>query len=252
MRTRDLTPEQIERVRGGGWDLETLRAVVDQFVIHFDACGTSRRCFQVLHDQRGLSVHFMLDLDGTIYQTLDLKESAWHATIANGRSVGIEIANVGAYSVKDPAAADDPDPLKRWYTRDGAGRTVITIPGGLENSGQRDTSAPLRPARDEPVSGTIQGRELVQFDFTPRQYDSLIKLAATLCTVFPKIKCGYPQDAGGRLITRKLEPDALERYQGILGHYHVQTNKVDPGPAFQWETVVDGARRLMPRKSDEG
>jgi N-acetyl-anhydromuramyl-L-alanine amidase AmpD len=33
----------------------------------------------------------------------------------------------------------------------------------------------------------------------------------------------------------------LERYQGILGHYHVQLNKVDPGPAFQWDTVIDGA-----------
>src|SRR6516162_2795365 len=29
MRIGELTPEQIERVRGGGWDLETLKAVVD-------------------------------------------------------------------------------------------------------------------------------------------------------------------------------------------------------------------------------
>ena len=40
----------------------------------------------------------MLDLDGTIYQTLDLKEGAWHATDANGRSIGIEIANIGAFT----------------------------------------------------------------------------------------------------------------------------------------------------------
>src|SRR4051794_30390223 len=71
-----LTAEQIERVRGGGWDLPLLQQVVDQFVIHFDVCGTSRRCFEVLQDRRGLSVHFMLDIDGTIYQTLDLKERA--------------------------------------------------------------------------------------------------------------------------------------------------------------------------------
>jgi N-acetyl-anhydromuramyl-L-alanine amidase AmpD len=245
MRRGDLTPEQIERVRGGGWDLETLKAVVDQFVIHFDACGTSKRCFQVLHDQRGLSVHFMLDLDGTIYQTLDLKESAWHATIANGRSVGVEIANVGAYAGKDSGTTDGP--LKLWYNKDRDGRTVITIPGGLEQSGERESSAPLRPARDEPISGTIQGQRLVQFDLTPRQYDSLVKLTATLCTVFPKIKCDYPRDASGRLVPQKLEPDALARYQGILGHYHVQTNKVDPGPAFQWDTLVNGARALIAR-----
>jgi hypothetical protein len=65
----------------------------------------------------------MLDLDGTLYQALDLKvnavlcvrasgsngsivvivqEKAFHATIANGRSIGIEIANVGAYPVGGP------------------------------------------------------------------------------------------------------------------------------------------------------
>jgi hypothetical protein len=72
MRKGDLTPEEIERVRGGGWDLPTLQKVVDQFVLHFDVAGTSRTCFKVLHDNRGLSVHFMLDVDGTLYQTLDL------------------------------------------------------------------------------------------------------------------------------------------------------------------------------------
>ena len=45
-----LTDEEIERVRGGGWDLPTLQKVVDQFVIHFDVCGVSRQCFKVKHD----------------------------------------------------------------------------------------------------------------------------------------------------------------------------------------------------------
>ena len=94
MRAASLTPEQIEKVRGGGWDLPLLQNVVDQLVMHFDVCGTSRTCFNVLQDDRDLSVHFMVDLDGTIYQTLDLKERAWHATTSNDRSVGIEIAKI--------------------------------------------------------------------------------------------------------------------------------------------------------------
>ena len=61
LRKKGLSDEAIERVRGGGWTIDELRDVVDQFVIHFDAAGTSRRCFQVLHDIRGLSVQFMLD-----------------------------------------------------------------------------------------------------------------------------------------------------------------------------------------------
>src|SRR6266496_1114435 len=67
MRRAGLTDVELEQVRGGGWDLPLLQKVVDQFVIHFDVCGTSRQCFKVLHDRRDLSVHFMLDLDGTIY-----------------------------------------------------------------------------------------------------------------------------------------------------------------------------------------
>ena len=89
LRKETLDAEDIERLRGGGWSLDELREVVDQFVMHYDVCGVSRRCFQVLHDGRCLSVHFMVDIDGTIYQTLDLKERAWHATISNGRSIGV-------------------------------------------------------------------------------------------------------------------------------------------------------------------
>ena len=59
---RQHVPEEVaERVRTRGWDLPLLQDWVDLFVIHYDVCGTSRRCFEVLHDIRGLSVHFMLD-----------------------------------------------------------------------------------------------------------------------------------------------------------------------------------------------
>ena len=238
LRRVNLAREQVDRVRGGGWDLATLQEVVDQFVIHFDARGTSRTCFEILHDVRGLSVHFLLDLDGTIYQTLDAKESAWHATIANGRSVGIEIANIGAYP------ADAPAPFERWYQRDAEGRTRITLP---PTERMRDPRAVLRPIRDELVVGTVQGQTLRQYDLTAPQYDALIRLTATLCTLFPKIRCDYPRDASGALIRQKLPDPVLRHYQGLLGHYHVQTNKVDPGPAFQWDRVIEGARALMPR-----
>ena len=86
LRQNSLTTNEMETVRGGGWDLPLLQSVVDQFVIHFDDCGISRTCFMVLQDERDLSVLFMLDLDGTIYQTLGLKERARHATPSNDRS----------------------------------------------------------------------------------------------------------------------------------------------------------------------
>jgi N-acetylmuramoyl-L-alanine amidase len=257
LRQARLTPAQIERVRGGGWDLPLLQQVVDQFVIHFDAVGTSRRCFEVLHDRRGLSVHFLLDLDGTIYQTLDLKERAFHATIANDRSIGIEIANIGAYPI------DASKPLDAWYTPDPDDHTRLIIPDSFGLAGLRDPrvflhpsrdlgdNRPiLRPIRDEPIVGTIQGQRLRQYDLTPQQYDSLIKLTATLCTLFPLLRCDYPHDASGQLIPHKLPTAEFQNYRGILGHYHVQSNKVDPGPAFQWDRVLDGVRRLLAESSE--
>jgi N-acetyl-anhydromuramyl-L-alanine amidase AmpD len=240
LREAGLTDEEIERVRGGGWDLPMLQRVVDQFVIHFDACGTSRQCFNILHDHRGLSVHFLLDLDGTIYQTLDVKERAWHASQANSRSVGVEMANIGAYAVNEK------NPFGEWYTKEPHDRIRITIPsrfGG--DGGVRMRGFVGHPAQPERVTGKVQGQQLTQYNFTPEQYRSLIRLTATLAKVLPRITCDYPKDADGNVILQKLPDEQLTTYHGVLGHFHIQTDKVDPGPAFQWDYVINNARRLL-------
>ncbi|RMH24348.1 MAG: N-acetylmuramoyl-L-alanine amidase [Planctomycetota bacterium] len=234
-------PAMDEANRGGGWELDDLRGVVDQFVLHYDVCGTSRTCFRVLHDLRGLSVHFMLDIDGTIYQTLDVKERAWHATKANTRSVGIEIANIGAYP------SSDSPPLQEWYTRDAQGRTRITLPARFGDGGLRAPGRAGRPSRDDPVSGVINDSELVMYDLTDAQYESLIRLTAALHRALPEIRLDYPRAPGGGVLPRALDDDEFRSFRGVLGHWHVQENKVDPGPALDWERVVGGARELLSR-----
>ncbi|HZW10035.1 MAG TPA: N-acetylmuramoyl-L-alanine amidase [Phycisphaerales bacterium] len=229
-------------VPGGADDLDALRRHVDQFVIHYDAAGTSRQCFKILHDLRGLSIHFMIDIDGTIYQTLDVKDRAWHATIANGRSVGVELAHIGAY------APESAETLRQWYAEDGAG-TRITIPVWQGDGGIRTPGFVGRPASSEPVSGVIQGQTLVQYDFTPEQYDSLAKLTAALCAVLPQIRCDYPRDEHGRPLARAMTPDEFAAYRGLLGHSHIQQNKVDPGPAFDWDRLRQSAQLRMRRES---
>jgi N-acetyl-anhydromuramyl-L-alanine amidase AmpD len=234
---RDL-PLAIEaKVRERGWDVETLAEQVDLFVLHYDAAGTSRRCFQVLHDQRGLSVHFMLDLDGTIYQTLDVKERAWHAGTANDRSIGIEIASIGAYP--------DTSTLDRWYARDPDGHARITLPPALGDGGIRTAGFVGRPARDEPVRGRIQETDLIQYDFTAAQYRSLSCLAATLSRVLPRIRLDAPRDAEGRVIPSVLSDQELSGTSGIVGHYHTSAQKIDPGPAFDWDRFLATARRRL-------
>lgn len=68
-----------------------------KFVTHWDVCLSSSSCAKVLN-KRGLSVHFLIDNDGTIHQCLDMKEVAWHAGSHNASVVGVEISN--AYSLK--------------------------------------------------------------------------------------------------------------------------------------------------------
>jgi N-acetyl-anhydromuramyl-L-alanine amidase AmpD len=226
---------ELELVRGGGWPLELLQEKVDQFVIHYDAVGSSKFCFRTLHDDRGLSIHFMLDIDGTIYQTLDLKERAFHATTSNPRSVGIEIANRGGY--------ENDIPLKEFYATDSQG-PYISFPARFGDGGVM-VPGTYRPARPGLIRGTVNGHTYVMYDFTPQQYDALTKLTAALCTVLPKITLTYPKDALGRPLYHKLPNLQLDRYQGLLGHLNVQDDKPDPGPAFQWQRVIDGAYKLM-------
>jgi N-acetylmuramoyl-L-alanine amidase len=239
LRAKNLTTNEIARVRGGGWDLPLLQNTIDQFVLHYDEAGVSRTCFLVLQDDRDLSVHFMLDLDGTIYQTLDLKERAWQATISNDRSVGVEIANMGAYRVEGK------NPFAQWYRTNADGRVENILPARVGDGGIRTPNFQGHPARNEMIRGVVQGRDLVQFDYTPEQYTALTKLTATLCKIFPRLKCQYPVDASGKLIPHKLPDEEWQNYHGVLGHYHIQTNKEDPGPAFDWDRVIGGARKIL-------
>ena len=233
----DLPQALAERVQQRGWSLDDLRQVVHLFVLHFDACGTSRQCFKVLQDRRCLSVHFLLDVDGTIYQTLDLQEQAWHATIANAGSVGVEIAHPGCWT-----APRHPD-LLRWYERDEQSWRM-KFPAELDEPGVRTAGFVPRPARPEPIEGTIHGVRYWQPDYTEEQYRALAHLCAAVHRVFPRIRLEAPRSRDGAVLTTRLPEAELRAFDGIVGHCHVQANKQDPGPALDWERVLADARAL--------
>lgn len=238
-------PELAAQVEGDGWSLEHLRRQVDLFVLHYDAAGTSQSCFKILHDRRGLSVHFLLDVDGTIYQTLDLKEQAWHARQANPRSIGVEIANIGAY---EPGAMS---PLGEWY-REGTDGVVMSLPGVLGEGGVRTEDFVARPARANRIRGEVHGAVYEQYDFTPEQYRSLIALTAALMDVFPQIRLRAPRDARGRIRTDTLTDAEFQRFQGIIGHQHLSKSKRDPGPAFDWQRFLRAVARKLALRGGRG
>jgi N-acetyl-anhydromuramyl-L-alanine amidase AmpD len=226
--------ETTERLRRGQGTREELAGFVDQFVIHYDVCGTSQVCFRVLEEYRGLSVHFMCDLDGTLYQTLDLADQAWHAAKANARSVGVEVAQIGAYRPgSDEAAAR----LGEWYEDQPDGTTAITLPARFGDGGLRAPERATRTATPGKTEGAIHGEPLEQYDFTAAQYESLAALAAALHEALPGIVLDVPREPDGTLMQRALTDDEYDGYAGLLGHYHVTTRKTDPGPAFRWELL---------------
>ena len=198
---RNLPPEVEQRVKKQGWSLSDLQEVVHLFVMHYDVAGVSRRCFKILQDERKLSVHFMLDVDGTIYQTLDLKERAWHATVANDHSIGIEIAHPGAYPQPGHPA------MRRWYAKDWRGRHM-KYPGFVGDPGVRTKDFVARPARPDLYDGIINGRKVYQYDFTKEQYAALAHLTAALARVFPKIDLKYPMRPDGSPILGQLPKEA--------------------------------------------
>lgn len=70
----------------------------------------------------------------------------------------------------------------------------------------------------------------------------MAKLGAALARALPKIRLDAPRRADGELVQRVLSPEAFDAFSGVLGHYHVQKNKTDPGPAFDWGRFLAEAR----------
>ena len=228
-----LATEIATQIEESGYDINLLRERVDQVVLHYDVCGCSRQCFKVLHDIRGLSCHFLLDLDGTVYQTLDLVHRGRHATIANDRSIGIEIAHPGAYG--------DREDLRQWYrTPDGMDRIVFDLKSFIKSGTVQTPEFVAYPSRPGVFDATINGRRVHQHDFTEEQYRSLIHLLRTLREVFPKVEARVPYGSDGRILLDKLPDEEFQNFRGILGHFHVQTNKIDPGPAMDWDRIHSG------------
>lgn len=219
-----------------------LQRSLDLFVLHYDVSGVSQNCFRTLHDRRALSVQFMIDVDGTIYQTLDMRDTAWHARQANSRSVGVEIAHIGAYPINEAGDAV----LDRWYEEEGDA-ACLTLPRPANELGVRTPGFKGAAARSDRQTGQINGNLLQQYDFTRQQYDSLVKLSATLCRHFPNLEPVAPRDAVGRIAKERLSESDELAFHGILGHYHVSDVKVDPGPAFDWETFLTRVRVRLTR-----
>ena len=162
------------------------------FVCHWDVCLSSKTCHRVL-EKRGISVHFAIDNDGTIYQFMDMNDVAYHAggRTWNNKSIGVEIAN--AYYPK----------YQGWYKKNGLGERPL-------------------------VEGAkVHGKTLDPFmDFYPVQYEALKALMKAVHEA-TGIPLEAPLDRSGNTNTTVSKKAADGRFEGFVSHYHLKKGKID-------------------------
>tara|TARA_B100000674_G_scaffold471191_1_gene459759 strand:+ start:1018 stop:1917 length:900 start_codon:yes stop_codon:yes gene_type:complete len=165
---------------------------INMFLNHWDVCLDSTTCAKVLNN-RGVSVHFCIDNDGTIYQLLDTNHAAWHGSSrkVNHASIGVEIAN--AYYPK----------YQSWYKKKGFSERPM-----IENA-------------------VVHGKKLAPFTgFYPVQIKALQALwkAVHAATGIP-YKC--PLDDNNKTSTTVDRKVARGTFKGFVSHYHVTKKKID-------------------------
>lgn len=159
---------------------------INQFVVHWDVCLNSISCLEILK-KRGLSVHFLIDNDGTIIQTMDLDHKALHAgnNAVNKHSIGVEISN--AWYLK----------YQNWYKNNGYGeRPILT-------------------------NVTVHGKVLEDFlGFYPVQIEALKALIK--CLVSNKII--ENNTLTSETVSQEVKSG---QFKGIVSHYHISDKKID-------------------------
>ncbi len=162
------------------------------FVNHWDVCLSAKSCAKVIA-KRGISIHFCIDNDGTIYQLLDTQHRAWQAggSMWNTKSIGVEISN--AYYTK----------YQDWYVRNGYGE---------------------RPVVNDVM---CHGRKLEEhLDFYPVQLEALKALWVAIhgATGIP-LEC--PTDSNGELVTGVDKRCERGEFEGFINHYNLTRRKID-------------------------
>tara|TARA_R110000751_G_scaffold265579_1_gene364648 strand:- start:262 stop:1155 length:894 start_codon:yes stop_codon:yes gene_type:complete len=168
------------------------KRTVTNFVSHWDVCLSTQSCYNVLK-QRGISVHFGIDNDGTIYQFMDCNHIAWHAgsSMWNNNSIGVEITN--AYYPK----------YQDWYKDHGYGERPLW------------------------TSKRVHGQLLDPFlGFYGRQLQALQALMKAIHKEY-QIRLVCPTAPNGKTSTGVSKAAKDAKFNGFISHYHLTKNKID-------------------------
>lgn len=188
---------------------------ISLFVLHWDAAISSRATHKGFQNpERDASVQLYLDADGVVYQAFDLAlVAAWHASITNNRSVGVEANNPYYLRYQNPA---DPRP-------------VVT---------------------DAPVNGNT--KRPTYLGFYPKQKKRMVMLADAVVSIFgiPRRLPKRPaweslltfddKDAPNSVVRGLLDYRGMATYTGVAAHFNFSDQKIDCGMDVLDEFVAAG------------
>jgi N-acetylmuramoyl-L-alanine amidase len=175
-------------------------AKVTALVWHYTAGASAAGAISWLcNPEAKASAHFVVGRDGSITQLVPLSESAWHAGTVTG-NIGNK-ASIGVELVNPGWVTPDPDNEGEWL--DSAGKSITL------------DVTPQQKALRFPSGLTVTKWWV---PYTEQQRGAMIALLAQLATS-PYSACVHDQ----------------------LGHEDIASpegRKVDPGPLFPWESLV--------------
>jgi len=190
----------------------------DLIVLHFTAGSTARSAYDSwINSPLEVATAYMIDTDGTIYETFDPTHWAYHLGIPGAasanhkhdkRSIGIEIANVGPLK----QAPTNPNQLN-WWPKDYGVKWC-----------------------DKSETGKFVKASYRTFDYyaayTGLQFAAAKTLVDHLCAAFSIPKTLPPA-------AKRTECDLgfFGKYAGIASHQNFRKDKFDVGPAFDWSAL---------------
>ena len=191
-------------------------------VVHWDAALSSDSCYNVLKS-RGISTHFSIDNDGTIYQFADTNDITWHAG-----PVSQDISLLSAKGIKVPKGLS-------WNN--------ISIGIDISNayytkyaSVYEKRGFPPRPV----IKSRCHGMKLEHLGYYPEQTKSFTKLITALCNHYDiPLTCPIED---GKLVETIYKPACLGQFKGVVNHFHLTTNKIDTS-GFPLQEIMENVQK---------
>jgi N-acetyl-anhydromuramyl-L-alanine amidase AmpD len=219
-------------------DIQGVKESVSLVILHADLTRDSLECFKQLAF-RGLSTHFMINWDGTIYQGMDVGNVAIHAGEVNGPSIGVDMNNmmrnlrkdsIGWRKMKAEGKATDYLANNGYHPESKAwdGTTYKD----LDDKDKRKFNRPKYP-RKGGIMRLDNGARVRSFGYTDFQIRALAELMKVLTDKLD-IKRQVPFGPDGKVQTSVID---YNEFSGIVGHWHISATRWDPGPGLDWNRL---------------